>query len=189
MLSACGISWPERYFHNGINCAMVWGLLNCWVLVKDTTRELNEFASYLYIAVMKHYDQKTSWRERSLFILHFHITLHRRKKSGQGAGCKSWCRSSGGARLTRVPYSIWTFSSLFLIKCFWMRGLADRRRSGQLYRILIWRKKSCGKLLSKHAMQRSTQWGILCMAWVWTVTRIRIRQSRILFYFIGKSVL
>jgi hypothetical protein len=32
---------------------------------------------------MKHHDQKTSWECRGLFDLHFHITVHHQRKSGQ----------------------------------------------------------------------------------------------------------
>jgi hypothetical protein len=32
---------------------------------------------------MKHHDQKVSWRGKVLFVLHFHISVHRQRKLGQ----------------------------------------------------------------------------------------------------------
>ena len=32
---------------------------------------------------MKHHDPKASWGKKGLFSLHFHITVHVRRKSGQ----------------------------------------------------------------------------------------------------------
>ena len=45
---------------------------------------------------MKHHDQKASWRGRGLLGLHFSISVHHWRKSGQDPGGRSWCRDQGG---------------------------------------------------------------------------------------------
>jgi hypothetical protein len=46
-------------------------------------RLLEHFLVRVATAVMRHLDQKARWGGKGLFILHFHITIHHQRKSGQ----------------------------------------------------------------------------------------------------------